>query len=59
MREEFDSPHKLSEIGLFKKASQISEKTAEKDPPVITNPIILGAEDYEIIYIRAISGDLL
>ena len=58
LREELDIPHKLSEIGLSKKASQIIGKTAEKDPSAFTNPIILGAEDYENIYLRAISGDL-
>ena len=58
LREELDIPHKLSEIGLSKKASQIIGKTAEKDPSAFTNPIILDAEDYENIFLRAISGDL-
>ena len=58
LREELDIPHKLSEIGLSKKASQIIGKTAEKDSSAFTNPIILGAKDYENIYLRAISGDL-
>jgi alcohol dehydrogenase class IV len=58
LREELSIPHKLSEIGLSKKAAPIVGKKAEKDPSASTNPIILGANDYEKIYLRAISGDI-
>ena len=58
LREELNIPHKLSEIGLSKKAAPIVGKTAEKDPSASTNPIILSADDYEKIYLRAVSGDI-
>ena len=54
LREELNIPHKLSEIGLSKKAASIVGKTAEKDSSAFTNPIILSADDYEKIYLRAI-----
>ena len=58
LREELNIPHTLSEIGLSKKAAPIVGKKAEKDPSASTNPIILGANDYEKIYLRAIFGDI-
>ena len=58
LREELNIPHKLSEIGLSKKAAPIVGKTAEKDPSAFTNPIPFSASDYEDIYLRAISGDI-
>ena len=58
LREELNIPHKLSEIGLSKKAGPIVGKNAKKDPSASTNPIIFSADDYEKIYLRAISGDI-
>jgi len=58
LRDEINIPSTLSELGIDDQQSHRIGQMAVQDPSAGTNPITYSAEDYERIFLSALTGQL-
>jgi alcohol dehydrogenase class IV len=58
LREEIGIPHTLKEIGVDVDMIAAAAPMAELDPSTGGNPVAVTAKDYEVLYRKAIRGDI-
>ena len=58
LRQEIGIPHTLKEIGVGEDMIEAAAPMAEIDPSTGGNPVAVTAKDYELLYRKAILGEI-
>jgi len=58
LRSDIGIPNDLSELGIDDQQSERVSQMAVRDPSALTNPIRYTAEQYQSIFLNALSGNL-
>lgn len=58
LRRDIGIPSRLSEIGIGDEQQQRVGKMAVQDPSAAGNPLLFNADQYQALFVRAVSGDL-